>query len=64
MQVIERHIVRDLDKIFSPVFVNSLEPQQAEALALEPTASRRKREYLEDQIKKLEDGQEIFKSVM
>jgi GTPase SAR1 family protein len=64
MQVIERHIVRGLDKIFSPIFVNGLSLEQAEALASEPHGSKRKREHLEDQIKKLEDGQEIFKSVM
>ncbi|TVY46721.1 Interferon-induced GTP-binding protein [Lachnellula occidentalis] len=64
MQVIERHIVRGLDKIFSPIFVNGLTSEQAEALASEPPASKRKREYLEDQIRKLEEGQEIFKNVL
>ncbi|TVY86471.1 Interferon-induced GTP-binding protein, partial [Lachnellula willkommii] len=43
MQVIERHIVRGLDKIFSPIFVNGLTSEQAEALASEPPASKRKR---------------------
>ncbi|CZS99270.1 related to Mx2 protein (GTPase protein) [Rhynchosporium agropyri] len=63
-QVIERHIVHGLELIFSPVVVNSLEPAQAEALASEPKSSKRKREHLVEQIKKLEEGHEIFKSVM
>ncbi|KUJ18596.1 dynamin family protein-like protein [Mollisia scopiformis] len=63
-QVIERHIVRGLENIFSPVTVNDLEPAQAEALALEPAAAGRHRAYLEDLIKKLEEGHEIFQSVM
>lgn len=64
MQVVERHIVRDLDKIFSPVFVNGLTSEQASALASEPSSSKRKREHLEEQIKKLEEGLEIFRGVM
>lgn len=63
-QVIERHIVRGLEKIFSPVVVNNLEAAQAEQLALEPAATRSRRDYLEEQIKKLEEGHEIFQSVM
>ncbi len=63
-QVIERHIVRGLENIFSPVVVNNLEPGQAEALALEPAATRRHRDYLVEQVKKLEEGHEIFQSVM
>ncbi|KAK0109260.1 hypothetical protein ONS96_003082 [Cadophora gregata f. sp. sojae] len=63
-QVIERHIVRGLELIFSPVVVSSLEPAQIEALASEPAASKHHREHLEEQIRKLEEGHEIFKSVM
>ncbi|RDL37655.1 p-loop containing nucleoside triphosphate hydrolase [Venustampulla echinocandica] len=64
MQVVERHIVRGLEKIFSPVLVSNLDPKEAEDLASEPASARRKREYLEDQIKKLEEGREIFKHVI
>lgn len=63
-QVVERHIVRGLENIFSPVVVNNLEVAQAEQLALEPAATRSRRGYLEEQIKKLEEGHEIFQSVM
>ncbi|KAF4637861.1 hypothetical protein G7Y89_g215 [Cudoniella acicularis] len=64
MQVIERHIVRGLEKIFSPIYVSQLEPAHAEALTSEPLAAKRKRAYLEDQVRKLEEGQEIFRSVL
>ncbi|KAI9048411.1 hypothetical protein LZ554_007247 [Drepanopeziza brunnea f. sp. 'monogermtubi'] len=63
-QVVERHVVAGLEKIFSPVVVNGLEAAQAEALACEPAADRLHRERLEAQIAKLEEGHEIFKNVM
>ncbi|EPE27532.1 P-loop containing nucleoside triphosphate hydrolase [Glarea lozoyensis ATCC 20868] len=63
-QVIERHLLRGLEMIFSPIYVNSLDAAQAEALASEPLASRRKREFLVSKIKKLKEGQEIFRGVM
>ena len=62
-QVIERHIVRGLESIFNPVVVEKLEPAQAETWASEPAAAKRRRAYLEEQIKKLKEGQDIFKSV-
>jgi hypothetical protein len=63
-QVIERHVVRGLEKIFSPVVVNALTDAEAEAIASEPAAAKRRREYLEDQIRRLTAGHEIFKSVL
>ncbi|KAF7879541.1 hypothetical protein EAF04_000736 [Stromatinia cepivora] len=63
-QVIERHIVRGLENIFSPVIVNSLSDVEVEAIASEPTSAKRQREFLEDRISKLEDGYEIFRGVM
>jgi hypothetical protein len=63
-QVIERHIVRGLEKIFSPVVVNAMADKEAEAIASEPVAARRKREHLEDRISKLQAGKDIFKGVM
>ena len=44
--------------------MNSLDAAQAEALASEPLATRRKREFLVSKIKKLKEGQEIFRGVM
>ncbi|KAN0108674.1 dynamin family protein-like protein [Hyaloscypha variabilis] len=63
-QVIERHIVRGLEKIFSPVVVNAMSDAEVEAIASEPLSAKRQREFLEERIKKLKDGHEIFRGVM
>lgn len=63
-QVVERHIIRGLEKIFSPVVVNSLTDSEVEAIASEPANAKRQRQFLEDRIAKLKDGQSIFRSVM
>jgi hypothetical protein len=63
-QVIERHIVRGLEKIFDPIVVNGLSDMQVQNIASEPTTSKRLREQLEDQISKLKEGKEIFRSMM
>ncbi|KAH9217655.1 P-loop containing nucleoside triphosphate hydrolase protein [Leptodontidium sp. 2 PMI_412] len=63
-QVIERHIVRGLEKIFSPVVVNAMMDAEVEAIASEPLSAKRQRNFLTDRIKKLEDGHEIFRGVM
>ncbi|PMD57289.1 dynamin family protein-like protein [Hyaloscypha bicolor E] len=63
-QVIERHIVRGLQNIFSPVVVNAMSDVEVEAIASEPLSAKRQREFLEERIKKLTDGHEIFRGVM
>ena len=63
-QVVERHMIRGLEKIFSPVVVNGLTDSEAEAIASEPAGARRQRRFLEDRVAKLRDGQSIFRSVM
>ena len=63
-QVVERHMIRGLEKIFSPVIVNSLTNDEVEAIAAEPASAKRQRQFLEDRIAKLKDGQSIFRSVM
>ncbi|KAF6222582.1 hypothetical protein HO133_000628 [Letharia lupina] len=63
-QVVERHIIRGLEKIFSPVAVNGLTDPEVEAIASEPASAKRQRQFLEDRIAKLKDGQSIFRSVM
>ncbi|KAF2496384.1 dynamin family protein-like protein [Lophium mytilinum] len=64
MQVVERHIVRGLENIFSPVTVNRMTDEEVEGIAAEPAAAKRHRAFLEDQVKKLGDGQRILKGVM
>ncbi len=63
-QVIERHIVRGLERIFSPVVVNAMLDAEVESIASEPLSAKRKRDFLTDRIKKLQDGHEIFRGVM
>jgi len=63
-QVIERHIVRGIERIFSPVVVNGLTDSEAGAIAMEPAAARRQRKFLEERIAKLGDGHAVLKGVM
>lgn len=63
-QVVERHMIRGLEKIFSPIVVNGMSESEVERLASEPAAAKRHREFLVDRIQKLKDGQKIFRGVM
>jgi hypothetical protein len=57
--VIERYIVRGIERIFSPVVVNGLTDSEAGAIAMEPAAARRLRKFLEERIAKLGDRHAI-----
>ena len=63
-QVIERHIVRGLENIFSPTAVIQMSDAEAEAIASEPASATRQREFLDDRIKKLEEGRSILRRVV
>ncbi|TGO86919.1 hypothetical protein BPOR_0266g00020 [Botrytis porri] len=63
-QVVERHIVRGLERIFDPVAVNKMSDKDVEAIASEPGQARQERAYLEDQITKLGEGKRIFRTIM
>ena len=63
-QVIERHIVRGMETIFNPKVVNRLSNAEAEGLASEPAAAQRQRQFLEDRVTKLKEGQGIFRRVL
>lgn len=63
-QVVERHIVRGLEKIFYPVIVNNMSDAQVEGIASEPVTARQHRAFLEERISKLKNGQDIFRGVM
>ena len=56
--------MRGLEGIFSPLVVNAMNDATVKAICSEPVAAKRKREFLEDRVKKLEDGREIFRGVM
>jgi hypothetical protein len=62
--VIKRHIVREIEKIFSPVVVNGLTDSKAGAIVIEPVAVRRQRKFLKKHITKLEDRHVVLKEVM
>lgn len=63
-QVIERHVVRGLESIFSPMVVSAMSDEELQELASEPTAVVRQRKFLEDRIKKLENGRKVLRKVM
>ena len=56
--------MRGLEGVLSPLIVHEMSDTEVEAIASEPTAARRQRGFLEDRVKKLEDGHEIFRGVM
>lgn len=55
--------MRGLEKIFSPIIINAMSDKEDEAIASEPLSAKRQREFLEDRIKKLQDGHKIFSGV-
>lgn len=62
-QVVERHMVRGLDKIFSLLDVNRLSDEDVLRVASEPSSVRRKRDFLRDRQQKLKSGKEIFRDI-
>ena len=63
IQVIERHIVRRLEQIFSPV-VDAMSDTDFEAIASKPSSAKHQRQFLKDCIKKLQDRHKIFRSIV
>ncbi|KAK8116344.1 hypothetical protein PG984_012846 [Apiospora sp. TS-2023a] len=63
-QVVERHIIRNLETIFSPLSVNCMADVEVLGVASEPASAIRQREFLDDRIKKLEDGSAILRGVL
>lgn len=63
-QVVERHIVCGIEKIFDPVVVNGMKDAEVEAIASEPTPARRQRAFLADRVGKLQEGYEILRDVL
>lgn len=48
----------------SPVVVGAMSNVEVETIASEPLPTKNLREFLDDRIKKLEDGQETFRTMM
>ncbi|TGJ82147.1 hypothetical protein E0Z10_g6598 [Xylaria hypoxylon] len=63
-QVVERHLVRGLDRIFSPLRIINLPNYKIEAIVAEPEYIKGQRLFLADRVKKLEEGQQIFRGAM
>ncbi|KAG8157162.1 hypothetical protein KVR01_012870 [Diaporthe batatas] len=62
-QVIERHIVRGLHNIFSPMVTLNIPSSKIESMVAEPSVAKRKRDYLTDQTEKLREGKKIFRGI-
>lgn len=63
-QVVERHLVRGLDKVFSPLDIIDMTDGEVMSVASEPDSVKRKRQFLLDRQEKLRQGQSIFQNVM
>ncbi|KAF2158961.1 hypothetical protein M409DRAFT_71374 [Zasmidium cellare ATCC 36951] len=63
-QVIGRHMLRNLDKLFTPLDVNGLSDEDVMKVAAEPASTRRQRDFLLDRQQKLISGRDIFRGVM
>lgn len=61
-QVVERHMVRGLDKIFSPLDVNRLSDEDVLKVA-SASSVRRKRDFLRDRQQKLRSSKEILRDI-
>lgn len=62
-QVVERHMVRDLDKILSPLAMADLTDEEVLELAVEPQSVKQQRVRLLDKQTKLKKGQVGFRKV-
>ena len=63
-QVIERHIVRDLNNIFLPRTVAMMSDAEVQRIVGENASTQRQRTYLNHRVRKLEAGRDIFRGVM
>ncbi|KAI1743085.1 interferon-induced GTP-binding protein Mx [Xylaria scruposa] len=63
-QVVERHIIRGLDGIFSPMRIAELSDDTIKAIVAESEFIMKQRDVLEDKVRKLEEGREIFRGPM
>lgn len=64
IQAIERHLVRGLEEIVSPLFVSGLSDDEVVKTVSEPSSVKREREFLVDRLEKLKMGQDQFRDVM
>ncbi|ETN36988.1 uncharacterized protein HMPREF1541_07976 [Cyphellophora europaea CBS 101466] len=63
-QVVERHLVRGLDKVFSPLDIIGMTDGEVMSVAAEPESVKRKRQIYLDRQRKLRQGESIFQKVV
>lgn len=63
-QVVERHVVRGLENVFSPLVVSRWSDSELTDIASEPATIMRQRAFLEDRVSKLNTGHGIIRQVM
>ncbi|KAI6347931.1 hypothetical protein MCOR25_010870 [Pyricularia grisea] len=63
-QVIERHMLRDLEHVFSPLVVATMNDTEVKSVALESSAIHHQRKFLLDRISKLEESRVIFRNAV
>ncbi|KAK6856221.1 hypothetical protein PG995_008372 [Apiospora arundinis] len=63
-QVIERHMIRGLDKVFSPLVIISMADDKVTSIALEQPANKRRRLFLTNRIQRLNEGRQIFQELI
>jgi len=56
--------VRGLEKVFLSVIVNTMSDMEVEAIASGPLSAKRKSEFLENHIKKLQDRHKICRGAI
>ncbi|KAG8159838.1 hypothetical protein KVR01_010475 [Diaporthe batatas] len=64
VQVIERHLLADLNEIFSPMVLLNMSDDKVQIIVSERESTKRQRIFLTDRITKLEQGQRIFRGVL
>jgi hypothetical protein len=64
IQVIERHLVRDLADVVSPRVVADYSDAELRIIASEPEESLQMRDHLEDRMKILKEGQDAFEEAL
>ncbi|KAG6362736.1 hypothetical protein INS49_007829 [Diaporthe citri] len=62
-QVVERHIVRGLHNMFSPLVALDIPTPKIESMVSEPPVAKRQRDFLTDQAEKLREGNRIFRGI-
>lgn len=62
--MIERHIIRGLEHIFSPVKISQLLDAEVLNIAAEPDSTKKEREVLAEKVRMLTNGQVILNELM